>query len=88
MGRRTEYFHIPLPRSSLASVSPPGALRKEYRKASIDSVLLLESCLFSPPEWVQSVMELMKVGGCCLAPLSRMHSICDCDFQGYLFASC
>lgn len=49
MGRRTEYFHIPLPRSSLANVSPPGALRKEYRNASINNVFLLESCLFSPP---------------------------------------
>lgn len=49
MGRRTDDFHIPLPRSSLATMSPPGALRKECGNASLNNVLLLESCLFSPP---------------------------------------
>lgn len=49
MGRRTDGLHIPLPRSSLANMSPPGALRKECRNASFNITLLLESCLFSPP---------------------------------------
>lgn len=88
MGRRTDDFHIPLPRSSLATLSPPGALRKECGNASFNNVLLLESCLFSPPlsDPVFDGIKFMQVGGSCLAPLSRMHSTCDCDFQGYLFA--
>lgn len=57
--------------------------------SSISHMLLFESCLFfSTLDWIQYLMKRVRVNENFMPLIfSRMYHVCDCDFQGNLFAA-